>query len=61
MDADSDEDDDGMAIREVRQQGEKISAFMESIQQTQSQQLIMMNQFMGSMLKILENQANNEK
>lgn len=61
MDADSDEDDDGMAIREVRQQGEKISAFMESIQQTQSQQLIMMNQFMVSMLKILENQANNEK
>lgn len=61
MDTDSDEDDDGMAIREVRQQGEKISAFMESIQQTQSQQLIMMNQFMVSMLKILENQANNEK
>ena len=50
-----------MAIRETRQQGEKISAFMESIQQTQSQQLTMMNQFKGSMLKIFENQANNEK
>ena len=61
MDADSDEDNDETAIREMRQQGEKISAFMESIQQTQSQQLTMRNQFMGSMLKILENQANNEK
>ena len=61
MDIDSEEDNDATAIRETRQQGEKISAFMESIQQTQSEQLTMMNQFMGSMLKILENQANNEK
>ena len=43
----------------MRQQGEKVTAFMDSLQQSQTQQLAMMNQFMGSIVKILGQQ--NEK
>ena len=48
-----------MALKDMRQQGEKVTAFMDSWQQSQTQQLAMMNQFMGSIVKILGQQ--NEK
>lgn len=57
-DNDSDEEFK-MALKDVRQQGEKVAAFMDSLQQSQTQQLAMMNQFMGSIVKILDQQ--NEK
>lgn len=57
-DNDSDEEFK-MALKDMRQQGEKVTAFMDSLQQSQTQQLAMMNQFMGSIVKILGQQ--NEK
>ena len=57
-DNDSDEEFK-MALKDMRQQGEKVTAFMDSLQQSQMQQLAMMNQFMGSIVKILGQQ--NEK
>ena len=57
-DNDSDEEFK-MALKDMRQQGEKVATFMDSLQQSQRQQLAMMNQFMGSIVKILDQQ--NEK
>ena len=45
-----------MALKEARQQGGKVAAFMDSLQQTQLQQLAMINQFMGSIVKTLDSQ-----
>lgn len=50
-----------MVLKDVRQQGEKVAAFMDSLQQTQTQQLAMINQFMGSIVKILDNQQNEKE
>ncbi|KAK2556135.1 hypothetical protein P5673_021705 [Acropora cervicornis] len=50
-----------MAIKDARQQGEKITTFLDSLQQTQMQQLAMMSQFMGSIVKILDNQQNEKE
>ena len=47
-----------MALKDARQQGEKVTTFLDSLQQTQTQQLAMMSQFMGSIVKILDNQQN---
>ena len=51
-----------MPLKDARQQGETVTTFLDSLQQTQTQQLAMMSQFMGSIVKILDNQQNeNEK
>lgn len=50
-----------MALKDVRQQGEKVATFLDSLQQTQTQQLTMMSQFMGSIVKILDNQQNEKE
>ena len=56
----NDSDDEfKMVLKDMRQQGEKVASFMDSLQQSQTQQLAMMNQFMGSIVKILDQQ--NEK
>ena len=47
-----------MALKDARQQGEKVTTFLDSLQQTQTQQLAMMSQSMGSIVKILDNQQN---
>ena len=58
--SDNDSDEEfKTALKDMRQQGEKVTAFMDSLQQSQTQQLAMMNQFMGSIVKILGQQ--NEK
>ena len=45
-----DNESDKVAVKDVRQQGERITAFLDSLQQTQTQQLAMMNQFTGAHL-----------
>lgn len=46
-----------MALKDARQQGGgEVAAFMDSLQQTQLQQLAMINQFMGSIVKTLDSQ-----
>ena len=50
-----------MALKDARQQGEKVATFLDSLQQTQMQQLAMMSQFMGSIVKILDNQQNEKE
>jgi len=50
-----------MALKDMRQQGEKVATFLDSLQQTQRQQLTMMSQFMGSIVKILDNQQNEKE
>lgn len=42
---------DDEALKDVRQQGEKVATFLDSLQQTHTQQLAMMGQFMGSIVK----------
>ena len=50
-----------MALKDARQQGEKVRTFLDSLQQTQTQQLAMMSQFMVSIVKILDNQQNEKE
>lgn len=43
-----DKESDNEALKDVKQQGEKVAIFLDSLQQTHTQQLAMMGQFMGS-------------
>ena len=53
-----DNESDDEALKDVRQQGEKVASFLDSLQQTHTQQLAMMSQFMGSIVKILDKEQN---
>ena len=50
-----------MALKDARQQGEKVTISLDSLQQTQMQQLAMLSQFMGLIVKILDNQHNEKE
>ena len=53
-----DNESDDEALKDVRQQGEKVASFLDSLQQTHTQQLAIMSQFMGSIVKILDKEQN---
>ena len=53
-----DNESDDEALKNVRQQGEKVARFWDSLQQTHTQQLAMMSQFMGSIVKIRDKEQN---
>lgn len=55
-----DKESDDEALKDVKQQGEKVATFLDSLQQTHTQQLAMMSQFMGSIVKILDNEQNDK-
>ena len=46
------------ALKDVRQQREKVATFLDSLQQTNMQKLAMMGQFVGSIVKILDKEQN---
>ena len=43
-------DKESEALKDVKQQGEKVATFSDSLQQTHTQQLAMMGRFMGSIM-----------
>ena len=53
-----DNESDDEALKDVRQQGEKVASFLDSLQQTHTPQLAMMSQFMGSIVKIRAKEQN---
>ena len=53
-----DNESDDEALKDVRQQGKKVATFLDSLQQTHTQQLAMMGQLMGSIVKILDKEQN---
>ena len=55
-----DKESNDEALKDVKQQGEKVATFLDSLQQTHTQQLAMMSQFMGSIVKILDNEQNDK-
>lgn len=55
-----DKESDDEALKDVKQQEEKVATFLDSLQQTHTQQLAMMSQFMGSIVKILDNKQNDK-
>ena len=55
-----DKESDDEALKDVKQQGEKVATFLDSLQQTHTQQLAMMDQFMGSIVKILDKKQNDK-
>ena len=55
-----DKESDDEALKDVKQQEEKVATFLDSLQQTHTEQLAMMSQFMGSIVKILDNEQNDK-
>lgn len=55
-----DKESDDEALKDVKKQGEKVATFLDSLQQTHTQQLAMMGQFMGSIVKILDKEQNDK-
>ena len=46
------------ALKDVRQQREKVATFLDSLQQTNTQRLAVMGHFVGSIVKILDKEQN---